>query len=105
MRRESWLAAAALCAASCVTTGAAQDAPSGNTASAGRTLSFEAKEATWMALDVARDGRTILFDLLGDIYALDAKGGRARPVLTGPAFEMHPVFSPDGKHFAFISDR
>ncbi len=58
-----------------------------------------------MALDLSRDGRTILFDLLGDIYALDAQGGRARPLLRGPAFEMHPVFSPDGKRFAFISDR
>ena len=58
-----------------------------------------------MALDLSRDGRTILFDLLGDIYALDAQGGRARPLSQGPAFELHPVFSPDGKRFAFISDR
>ncbi|MCW4460680.1 amidohydrolase family protein [Sphingomonas sp. BT-65] len=68
-------------------------------------LQFEAREATWMAPDIAPDGRTILFDLLGDIYALDAAGGTARPLLTGDAFETQPVFSPDGRQIAFISDR
>ncbi|MFC6037339.1 amidohydrolase family protein [Hyphococcus aureus] len=70
-----------------------------------RTLDFEVDEGTWVALDVSPDGGTILFDLLGDIYALNIDGGKARPVLQGPAFETHPVFSPDGKQFAFISDR
>jgi imidazolonepropionase-like amidohydrolase/Tol biopolymer transport system component len=70
-----------------------------------RALEFTAREATWMQLDLSPDGRTILFDLLGDIYALDAAGGTARPLLTGMAFERNPVFSPDGKRIAFISDR
>ncbi|WP_311268399.1 amidohydrolase family protein [Sphingobium sp. WCS2017Hpa-17] len=70
-----------------------------------RTLSYDAQEGTWMQPDISPDGRTILFDLLGDIYALDAAGGTARPLLTGMAFERNPVFSPDGKQFAFISDR
>ena len=70
-----------------------------------RTLAFDAREGTWMQPDISPDGRTILFDLLGDIYALDVAGGAARPVLTGMAFETHPVFSPDGKRFAFVSDR
>ena len=70
-----------------------------------RTLAFSASEATWMQLDLSPDGRTILFDLLGDIYALDATGGTARPLLTGMAFERNPVISPDGRRFAFISDR
>ncbi|UIJ46739.1 amidohydrolase family protein [Sphingomonas cannabina] len=70
-----------------------------------RELSFTAREATWMALDLSPDGRTILFDLLGNIYALDVAGGTARPVLTGVAFETQPVFSPDGRSIAFLSDR
>lgn len=70
-----------------------------------RKLDLHAREATWMQLDVSPDGRTLLFDLLGDIYALDIAGGTARPLLTGMAFEHNPVFSPDGKRFAFISDR
>ena len=70
-----------------------------------RTLETVLEEGTWMQPDVSPDGRTILFDLLGDIYALDAAGGPARPILTGMPFESHPVFSRDGRHFAFISDR
>lgn len=70
-----------------------------------RPLKFTATTATWTQLDLSPDGRTVLFDLLGDIYALDAQGGAARPVLTGMAFESNPVFSPDGKRFAFVSDR
>ena len=70
-----------------------------------RTFDRIVSEGTWMQPDVSPDGRTILFDLLGDIYAVDSTGGAARPVLTGMAFETHPVFAPDGKHFAFVSDR
>jgi Tol biopolymer transport system component len=68
-------------------------------------LSFEVDEGTWIAPDLSPDGRTIFFDLLGDIYALDASGGAARPILRGLAFESQPVFSPDGRQFAFVSDR
>lgn len=70
-----------------------------------RTLEQTFDEGTWMMPSLSPDGRTILFDLLGDIWAVDAKGGEARPVLTGMAFEHHPVFSPDGRQFAFVSDR
>tara|TARA_R110000787_G_scaffold269147_3_gene375858 strand:+ start:4280 stop:7471 length:3192 start_codon:yes stop_codon:yes gene_type:complete len=70
-----------------------------------RTLEYAAREGSWMQPDISPDGRTILFDLLGDIYALDAAGGSARPLLTGMAFERNPVFSPDGTQFAFLSDR
>ncbi|SEL18622.1 Imidazolonepropionase [Pseudoxanthomonas sp. GM95] len=70
-----------------------------------RSVSFTATEATWSAVDVSPDGKTLLFDLLGDIYRLDRAGGRARPLLDGVAFENMPVFSPDGRQFAFVSDR
>ncbi|WP_293851901.1 amidohydrolase family protein [Steroidobacter sp.] len=70
-----------------------------------RHIAFETDQGTWLAPDLAPDGKTILFDLLGDIYALASTGGQARPLLSGPAFDANPVFSPDGKQFAFISDR
>ena len=78
---------------------------SGLTLQPTRSLDMDLHEGTWMQPDISPDGRTILFDLLGDIYALDSAGGTARPVLTGMAYEHHPVFSPDGRHFAFVSDR
>ena len=42
-----------------------------------RRLQFSASEGTWMSLDVAPDGRTIVFDLLGDLYTLPIDGGTA----------------------------
>jgi len=70
-----------------------------------RKLQFQVDEGTWMSVDIATDARRIAFDLLGDIYSLDANGGDARLLLGGLAFESQPVFSPDGKRLAFISDR
>jgi imidazolonepropionase-like amidohydrolase/Tol biopolymer transport system component len=70
-----------------------------------RKISFETDEGSWLSLDVSPDSREIVFELLGDIYKLPAQGGRATPVLTGMAFDAQPVFSPDGKRIAFISDR
>ncbi len=32
-----------------------------------RTISFETSEGAWLSLDVAPDGQTIVFELLGDL--------------------------------------
>ena len=69
-----------------------------------RTVAFTTTEGTWMSLDVTRDGRTLLVELLGDVYALPLEGGRARPLLTGRAFQSQPRVSPDGARLAYISD-
>ncbi|MFD2137243.1 hypothetical protein ACFSLT_22540 [Novosphingobium resinovorum] len=61
---------------------------------AGRIIEYDTREVTWPALDLSPDGNTILFDLLGDIYALPSAGGKASPVMTGAAFDTQPVFSP-----------
>lgn len=69
------------------------------------TLRFETTEGTWMNLDVSPDGRTIVFDLLGDLYALPITGGAATRLTSGLAFDMQPRYSPDGRLIAFTSDR
>ncbi len=66
---------------------------------------FTVSEGTWMSLDVSPDGRTIVFDLLGDIYSMPASGGGATLVHGGPALEREPRFSPDGSKILYISDR
>ena len=70
-----------------------------------RTLHIHAHSGTWMSLDVARDGRTILFDMLGDLYAMPAAGGPARQLTRGLGFDTQPTFSPDGRSILFVSDR
>ncbi len=35
-----------------------------------KTHNFSTDEGTWMNLDVSPDGKTIIFDMLGDIYSL-----------------------------------
>ena len=69
------------------------------------TVAFTTTEGTWMDLDVSPDGRTIVFDLLGDLYTLPFAGGKATRLTSGPAFDVQPRFSPDGTRIAFTSDR
>jgi Tol biopolymer transport system component/imidazolonepropionase-like amidohydrolase len=61
-------------------------------------------EGTWMNLDVSPDGKTIVFDLLGDIFSLPIGGGQATLLRGGLAWEVQPRFSPDGKKILFTSD-
>lgn len=65
---------------------------------------FTLKEGTWMNLDVSPDGKTIAFDLLGDIYTMPITGGKATCIRQGLAWEVQPRFSPDGKKLLFTSD-
>src|SRR5262245_28152407 len=69
------------------------------------TIEFTTDEGTWMSLDVSPDGKTIAFDLLGDLYTLPIDGGTATRIAGGMSFDSQPKFSPDGKTIAFLSDR
>ena len=69
-----------------------------------KTHRFSTSEGTWMNLDVSPDGKTIIFDMLGDIYSIPINGGVAKALRTGIPFEIQPRFSPDGKKISFTSD-
>src|SRR5690606_1077130 len=69
-----------------------------------KEVSLHTDEGTWMNLDVSPDGKTIVFDLLGDIYSMPISGGKAKVLRTGMPFEVQPRFSPNGKKISFTSD-
>jgi Tol biopolymer transport system component len=70
-----------------------------------RIARFTVDEGTWMSLSVSPDGRTVMFDLLGDIYTIPIAGGKATRILGGNSMDVHPRYSPDGKRILFVSDR
>ncbi len=78
-------------------------APRGET----REIEFTTSEGTWMSVDIAADGKWVVFDLLGHVYRVPAAGGEAVSLTqgSGVAVNFHPRFSPDGSTIAFISDR
>ncbi|MDY8134561.1 amidohydrolase family protein [Aquimarina sp. 2201CG5-10] len=70
-----------------------------------RTIEFTTDKGTWISLDVSPDGKTIVFDLMGDIYSIPVNGGKATQITSGMAYDVHPRYSPDGKSLVFISDK
>lgn len=71
---------------------------------AARTISFTTDEGSNMSLDISPDGKTIVFDLLGDLYTVPSKGGIATQITRGMAVNSNPTWSPNGDRIAHISD-
>ena len=95
---------------------AAQDAPADTTddkdplaeklpLEPARTVSLTADRGSWMSVDVSPDGRSVVFDLLGDLYMMPITGGAATQLTRGMGFDAQPRFSPDGRQIVFTSDR
>jgi Tol biopolymer transport system component len=95
---------AALCLAVVPRSGAAPGWDVTDTGQPYRDVEFTVTQGTWMNVDVSPDGRTLLFDLLGDIYRLPAEGGAAAVVHGGPAMQRAASFSADGDRILYLSD-
>lgn len=70
-----------------------------------KTIKLTTKETTWSNLTLSPDGKTMVFDMLGDLYSVPSAGGTAKALTNSLAWDYQPTFSPDGKTLAFISDR
>ncbi|MDB4903332.1 MAG: translocation protein TolB [Mucilaginibacter sp.] len=76
-----------------------------NPPASSKKISISTDEGTWMDLDISPDGKTIVFDLLGDIYSMPITGGKGTLLAGGKAWEIQPRFSPDGKLISYTSDK
>ena len=72
---------------------------------ASRMFDLNTTEGTWTSVDISPDGKTIIFDMMGDLYTMPTEGGKATQITRGLAFDQHPRYSPDGKKILFVSDK
>lgn len=68
------------------------------------TTTISTDQGTWMNIDLSPDGKTIVFDLLGDIYTMPSTGGKATRLTSDIAWQMQPTFNFDGTKIAYTSD-
>ena len=54
---------------------------------------------------ISPDGHEIVFASGGDLWSVPADGGEAHLLVSHPATESRPMFSPDGTRLAFVSTR
>ena len=56
-------------------------------------------------MDVSPDGRTLVFDVLGDLYTVPIDGGKTTRIVGGLSFESQPPVLHPMASIAFLSDR
>jgi len=71
-----------------------------------RQAAFTTDEGTWMSLDVSPDGRTIVFDIMGDLYSVPIAGGKATRLTSGMGFDgqyMYMIPNYDGAYVGTVA--
>ena len=70
------------------------------------TFASAGETALWLRYPaISPDGQAIVFEYRGDIWKVSSSGGVAMPLTVNEAYDFMPVWSPDGSHIAFASDR
>jgi tricorn protease len=63
-------------------------------------------EAAWLRYPaLSPDGQTLVFTYQGDLWRVPVSGGEAVRLTNHPGHDHGAVWSPDGQHLAFASDR